>query len=205
MNNSRVTMLRPGYSAISSYSRVEILQLIQQRPDRTIAELTDATGLHANTVREHLQRLIEGGYVVGEAEHRTTRGRPRMLYSAVTDASASPVAARKVREAARRGDIMRRVLPGEPTSLPQDAVHQLDALLEDLGDAGFDPVVDEDELTVDLTPCRYAGTDPEHRATLCSVHLGLMDAVLEQSGGPLRVIGMEPSCDPTQCVVHLSR
>jgi predicted ArsR family transcriptional regulator len=52
---------RAGSSAISSFSRVEILALVQSRPERTIAELTAATGLHANTVREHLQRLTEGG------------------------------------------------------------------------------------------------------------------------------------------------
>ncbi len=75
---------RTGYSAISSYSRVEILALIQARPERTIAELTDATGLHANTVREHLQRLIEAGHVIQSTEHRITRGRPRTLYSAAT-------------------------------------------------------------------------------------------------------------------------
>lgn len=200
-----MTTVRPGYSAISSYSRVELLQLMQSRPQRTIAELTDATGLHANTVREHLQRLIEGGYVAAVREHRTTRGRPRMLYSAVTDAATSPVAQRKVREAAERGDLMRRVLPVEPTLLSDDAVHQLDALIDDLGDAGFEPLVDEDALTVDLSPCRYASEQPEHRDTLCAVHLGLMDAVLVQSGGPLRVDRIAPACDPTQCVVHLAR
>ncbi len=205
VNNGSMAIAAPGYSAISSYSRVEIMRLLQLRPQRTIAELTDATGLHANTVREHLQRLIDSGYVVGVPEHRTTRGRPRVLYSAVTDAESSPVARHKVREAARRGDLMRRVLPTEPTILPDDAVHQLDALLDDLGDAGFDPLVDEESLTVDLTPCRYAGAQPEQRETLCAVHLGLMDAVLVQSGGPLRVEGLAPGCDPTQCVVHLSR
>jgi predicted ArsR family transcriptional regulator len=200
-----MTTVRPAYSALSSYSRVELLRLMQSRPHRTIAELTDATGLHANTVREHLQRLIEGGYVVGVREHRTTRGRPRVLYSAVTDATTSPVAQRKARAAAERGDLMRRVMPSGPTDLPDEAVHQLDALIDDLGEAGFDPLVDEDALTVDLTPCRYASEQPEHRETLCAVHLGLMDAVLVQSGGPLRVDRLAPTCDPTQCVVHLSR
>ena len=56
-------MTRPAYSAISSYSRVRVLHLLQQRPQRTIAELCQSTGLHPNTVREHLQRLIDGGYV----------------------------------------------------------------------------------------------------------------------------------------------
>ena len=57
-----MTTGRPaGYSAISNYSRVEILHLVQDRPDRTVAELVSATSLHPNTVREHLQRLIDDG------------------------------------------------------------------------------------------------------------------------------------------------
>jgi predicted ArsR family transcriptional regulator len=203
-------MVRAGYSAISSYSRVRLLQLLQERPSRTIVELCDATGLHANTVREHLQRLMDGGYVVPETERRTTRGRPRVLYSAASGRTpaASPVARRRAADAARRGDLMRRVLPwtdAAAADLPTEAVHQLDALVDDLGDAGFEPRVDEDALTVDLSPCPHADSPAAHRGILCAVHLGLMDGVLAQAGGPLRVEGMTPSCDPAECVVRLSR
>jgi predicted ArsR family transcriptional regulator len=201
-------MARPAYSAISSYSRVQILHLLQERPSRTITELVDATGLHANTVREHLQRLIDGGYVVSEKEHRTTRGRPRVLYSAAIGegAASSPVAARRAHDAAVRGDLMRRVLPMTATGgLPAAEVHQLDALVDDLQDAGFDPLVDESALTVDLSPCPHAAAGMSDRATLCGVHLGLMDAVLAQAGGPLRVRCMAHAEGPAECVVLLDR
>jgi len=198
-----------GYSAISSYSRVEIMRLLQERPQRAIPELVEATGLHANTVREHVQRLIDAGYVIAETERRTTRGRPRVLYSAATgdDDASSPVAIRRAEAAARRGDLLRRLYgsdaaPGaDPMST--EALHQLDALVDDLGDAGFDPIVDERDLTVDLTPCPHAPSGT-HRGVLCGVHIGLMDAVLAQAGGPLRVEGIAPSCDPAQCVVQLT-
>ncbi len=194
-----------GYSAISSYSRVEILHLMQERPKRTIAELCEATGLHANTVREHLQRLIDGGYVVAEPEQRTTRGRPRVLYSAAgTQDASSPVAQRKVAEAARRGDVMRRVFGLEDESLPADAVHQLDALVDDLSAGGYEPVVDERALTIDLTPCEHAEAQASHRDVLCAVHLVLMQGVLTEAGGPLRIEGVMPTCDPTQCVIRLA-
>ena len=203
--------MTPGYSAISSYSRVEIMHLIQQRARRPIAELVEATGLHPNTVREHLQRLIEAGYVIAETERRTTRGRPRVLYTAATGEAAageaaaySPVAVQRAKDAARRGDLLRRVYPTDAGEvLPAGALHQLDALVDDLAEAGFDPLVDEDALTVDLTPCPHAPA-ADHRGTLCHVHIGLMDSVLAQAGGPLKVDGIAPSCDPSQCVVHLS-
>jgi len=197
---------RPPYGPISSASRVEILHLLQERPECTIAELCEATELHANTVREHLQRLIDAGYVLAETEHRTSRGRPRVLYRAATgtDAASSPIAQRKARDAAARGDLMRRIMPGTGTdSLPDDALHQLDALVGDLDEAGFDPLVDECGLTVDLTPCEHAAAQADHRDVLCQVHLGVMQGVLAEAGGPLAVEGMRPSCDPTVCVVQL--
>ncbi|WP_159499163.1 winged helix-turn-helix transcriptional regulator [Microbacterium sp. 18062] len=200
-------MTTATYSAISSYSRVQILHTLQKRGQRTITDLREATGLHANTVREHVQRLIDIGYIVAETEHRTTRGRPRVLYSAASGTrTASPIAVRKAREAAERGDLMRRIMPWTDTTdaaLPTDAVHQIDALVEDLVDAGFDPAIDESTLTVDISPCPHAEAAPEHRDTLCAVHLMLMDAVLSQAGGPLRVDAMAASCDPRQCVVRL--
>jgi predicted ArsR family transcriptional regulator len=196
------------YNALSSYSRVKILHALQLRGERTISELCAATGLHPNTVREHLQRLMDGGYVVSEGEDRHTRGRPRVLYSAASGAHrVSPVAQRKARAAAERGDLMRRVMPwtdaAADAALPTDAVHQLDALIEDLLDAGFEPGVDERTLTLDITPCPHADAQGDQRDTLCAVHLGLMDSVLAQAGGPLRVDTMAASCDPAQCVVRL--
>jgi predicted ArsR family transcriptional regulator len=43
-------------------------------------ELADALGLHANTVRLHLERLRDAGLVEAEAIHRGTVGRPQHHY-----------------------------------------------------------------------------------------------------------------------------
>ncbi|WP_458042425.1 MULTISPECIES: helix-turn-helix transcriptional regulator [Bacteria] len=198
-----------SYSAISNFSRVEILHLIQVAPRQTVAGLAAATKLHPNTVREHLERLLEAGHIVRETEHRTTRGRPRVLYSAATGAAeaSSPVARRKARAAAERGDIMRRVMPWTGASvgdLGTESTHQLDAIVDHLSESGFDPLIDERELTIDLTPCPHATAQSAHRDTLCSVHLGIMQGVLAEARGPLSVEGMRPSCDPTHCVVQLA-
>lgn len=193
------------YGPISSYSRVRILHLVQTRPERTIGELCEATGLHANTVREHLQRLIEGGYVIQATERRTTRGRPRTLYSAATGApdASSPVLRDKVAEAARRGDLMRRILAETDSELGREATYQLDALVEHLEESGFEPVVDEDRLTVELSPCPHAASTPEHRPMLCQVHLGLMQGVLTQAGGPLAAACVRAPRSPEECTVQL--
>lgn len=196
---------RPLYGPISTYSRVQILHLVQSRSERTIGELSAAIGLHANTVREHLQRLIEGGYVIQTTEHRTTRGRPRTLYSAATgtpDAS-SPIARDKVSAAARRGDLMRRMLPETASDLGGPATNQLDALIEHLEESGFEPVIDDAELTLDLTPCPHAAARPEDRPVLCHVHLSLMQGVLTEAGGPLVAECVRASAQPEECTVQL--
>jgi predicted ArsR family transcriptional regulator len=195
----------PVCGPISSFSRVQLLHQVQTRPQRTIGELCEATGLHANTVREHLQRLIEGGYVVQTTEHRTTRGRPRTLYSAATgegDAS-SPIARDKVTAAARRGDLLRRVLPGTASALGRAATYQLDALIEHLEESGFEPVVDDEQLTVDLSPCPHAAGRAEDRPMLCQVHLGLMQGVLTEAGGPLAAETVRTTAVPADCTVQL--
>lgn len=198
---------RPTYGPISSYSRVRILHLVQSQPHRTIGELCDATGLHANTVREHLQRLIDGGYVVQESEKRATRGRPRTLYSAATGApgASSSIAQEKVIAAARRGDLLRRAIPGAAgETLEEAATHQLDALVEHLEESGFEPLIDEGALTVDLSPCPHAAALPQHRPVLCQVHLGLMQGVLAQAGGPLLARCVRTTDQVNDCTVELA-
>ncbi|MGM7698785.1 helix-turn-helix transcriptional regulator [Microbacterium sp. A84] len=197
---------RPACGPISTYSRVQILHLVQSRPGRMISELCEATGLHQNTVREHLQRLIDGGYVIAEAEHRTTRGRPRTLYSAATGTpeASSSVARDKVTAAARRGDLMRRTMPVAASDLGQQATHQLDALIEHLEESGFEPVIDDEQLTIDLTPCPHAAARPEDRPVLCRVHLSLMQGVLTEAGGPLAADFVRDPALPQECVVQLA-
>lgn len=198
----------PVCGPISTFSRVQLLHaLFEAGSVRTLGQLCEATGLHPNTVREHLQRLIEGGYVIQATEHRTTRGRPRTLYTAATGAAdaSSPIARDKVSAAARRGDLLRRVLPGAASALGRDATYQLDALIEHLEESGFEPVVDDEQLTVDLSPCPHAAGRAEDRPMLCSVHLGLMQGVLTEAGGPLAAEAVRTSAIPADCVVQLRR
>ncbi|WP_448712453.1 helix-turn-helix transcriptional regulator [Microbacterium profundi] len=196
---------RPACGPISTFSRVQILHLVQSLSPRSIAELCEATGLHQNTIREHLQRLIEGGYIIASIEHRATRGRPRTLYSAATGApeASSSVARDKVTAAAHRGDLMRRAMPAIASDLGPAATYQFDALIEHLEESGFEPVIDDAQLTVDLTPCPHAAARPEGRPVLCRVHLGLMQGVLNEAGGPLSADFVHEPVTPAECTVQL--
>ena len=158
-------------------------------------------------MREHLQRLIDLGFVLQTTEHRTVRGRPRSLYRVAdgTPDASSPVARRKVRESAERGDLMRAVMPETVAEgLTTDEQHQLDAMIDHLDETGFDPTVDERDLTIDLSPCAHVQS-ANTETTRCAVHLSLIQSVLTEAGGPLAVGGMRPGCNPRDCVIQLLR
>jgi predicted ArsR family transcriptional regulator len=73
-----------AYRALASDKRVAMLHELQRSSESLgIDELAASVGLHVNTAREHLERLIDSGFVESQPEQRTTRGRPRILYRAV--------------------------------------------------------------------------------------------------------------------------
>jgi DNA-binding transcriptional ArsR family regulator len=66
-------------------------------------ELAERLGLHANTVRLHLDRLRDAGLIDAEAVHRGTVGRPQHLYFlAGAPGSVRPTGARLSRASSRR-------------------------------------------------------------------------------------------------------
>lgn len=99
--------------------------------------------------------------------------------------------------------MMRRILREDGSELGREATYQLDALIEHLEESGFEPVVDEEGLTVELSPCPHAAARPEHRPVLCQVHLGLMQAVLTQAGGPIATECVLATTRPEECTVQL--
>ncbi|WP_024287553.1 metalloregulator ArsR/SmtB family transcription factor [Cellulomonas sp. KRMCY2] len=91
-----------AYRALASESRVQILHVLQQGgAPLPVDEIAPAVGLHVNTAREHLDRLVASGFVHREPEVRTTRGRPRMLYRSVDRAAAATVDGRAREQLAR--------------------------------------------------------------------------------------------------------
>lgn len=72
------------HRALSGVSRVAVLDVLRtSRTPLDVPALAAAVGLHPNTVRSHLDRLLEVGLVSEAIEARTRPGRPRLLYTAV--------------------------------------------------------------------------------------------------------------------------
>lgn len=196
-----------AHRGLAQPSRLQVVALVMEQPGLSLADLSAQTGLHANTLRDHVRVLTEEGLIRSEVEHRATRGRPRALFYPVDATTVNEAAQRRVDDAKRHGDLLRRI---DPATTPDpaiaqdpDAVHQLDALYEHLDEQGLDPAPTADDLELALRPCAFHSLVAEHREVLCRVHEGLIRDVLDRAGGPVEVDRLLPLVNDHRCELML--
>src|SRR5690606_12362156 len=74
-----------------SAARVSLLETLQAQTEPVgIDALVSATGLHANTLREHLEGLRDLGLVTRSAAPASGRGRPAWRYAATQESADDP-------------------------------------------------------------------------------------------------------------------
>jgi predicted ArsR family transcriptional regulator len=136
-------------------SRRRVLQTLRAAPTAIgVQEVSDATGLHANTARFHLDGLVTAGLAQRHAEDRGRPGRPRTVYRAT--AAEDPTGMRNYRllsemltglitqalpepgpAAVAAGQVWGRFLAQQPAPLQRvdehEAVRRLTAVLADVG------------------------------------------------------------------------
>ena len=210
-------------------SRTRIYQLLQNDGGAMpVEDVALGVGLHVNTAREHLDRLVASGFIEREAEHRTTRGRPRILYRSVGSAAVAAVDARAReqlvrllldgygkamespgRAAEEAGEAWAGELgcPGASSSDDDaaDLEDQLGALRRHFEDLGFEPEFDMDTLELHLRHCPFEDVARDRRDVVCGAHAGLARGVLTRHEGPLSVDRLEPLVESQHCVLHLTR
>lgn len=204
-----------------SASRARLLDTLAAQPEpTTLAALVHATGLHANTVREHLEALERDGLVGRRRAAPAGRGRPAWLYhvtgagpgtaeyaglaaalaAAVRTSSAEP--ARDARVAGTSwGRDLARARGGARTRASAAAARQETVAL--LHELGFEPHADRRSTTVRLTRCpllEAAHRDPE---VVCAVHLGLVSGALEELGADPAGTELLPFAEPGACLLRL--
>lgn len=194
---------------LASARRLAILRLLRERGEPLlVTDVAEATGLHPNTAREHLDRLVAARFVARHVERRGTRGRPRLRYGLLRRPAAATADAR-FRAAFLEGAV-RATGSAADGGAPRDPVaaaasRQLAALELHLADLGFAPDPDDDAGLVHLRRCPYATLARERTELLCSVHLALARDVLAAEGGPVTVERLEPLVGPAHCLLHLGR
>lgn len=184
---------------LASRSRLAILRVLRRSSDPLLlTEVCEATGLHPNTAREHLDRLVAQGFVEREPERLGVRGRPRFRYRCALRPAAA-TADPRFREAFLQGAMVAGSA-GWPS-----AGRQLAALELHLADLGFDPEPDGPASCVHLRACPYTRLAGEETDLMCEVHLGLVQDVLAQEDGPVVATALEPFVGPNHCLLHLER
>jgi predicted ArsR family transcriptional regulator len=206
-------------------SRARVLGVLQDAGTALgVADVAEAVGLHPNTTRFHLDGLVEAGLVQRASEDRETPGRPRTLYSARPEAGrAGPRSYRLLAQiltsylasqarqpgaaALTAGTEWGRYLAQRPAPFRRATVEQAtDQLVQVLDEVGFAPeaVTSGRKRQVLLHHCPFREAAEQHREVVCSVHLGLMRGLLEESGAPLQAQRLDPFVEPSLCVAHLS-
>jgi predicted ArsR family transcriptional regulator len=161
-------------------------------------DLAEALGIHANTVRLHLERLREVGLVDVEAVHRGTVGRPQHLYflsagapglgfdppahallAGLLAALAERVGA-DAAEAAETG----RVWGGEAGKRTRSR-SCLGALEAELAKLGFEPALEADSATgrIEFLHCPFRELAEAYPELVCNLHRGLCEGLVDAVGG----------------------
>lgn len=201
--------------------RADLLAAITEAPAGVgIKDLADLTGIHENTVRFHLDRLLEEGLVERRPGTASGPGRPpltfvarqkrpgrdnyeliaQVLSASLSGSTADPGAA--AREAGRQWG---RAQVSGGAREQEGARSALVELVDLLREAGFAPELQptEEGATVRVHRCPFLSLSQEDQAVPCGVHLGLMEGALEAQGSAVRVSRLEPFVSPSVCVAQL--
>lgn len=181
------------------------------------SQLAQRLGVHANTVRFHLETLVAGGQVERAETDGRGPGRPPLLFRAVRrmdpagprhyqllaealahGLAGAPEPAARASEAGQAWGA--RLASAAPEGEP---VARLTGLLSELG---FDPELrqSDGETQVGLRHCPFLEAAEAHAEVVCPVHLGLMRGALEAWQAPITIDRLEPFVEPDLCLAHVA-
>ncbi len=195
--------------------------LRSQAEPTTLGALAAAAGLHENTVREHLDALVDSGLATRSRAEPSGRGRPAWLYEASEAAPAAVseyagLAAALARTIHERSSTPREDalaagwswgldLAGQRGAAPAATAaagrRQVVAMLDDLG---FAPEANSRATSVRLTRCPLLEAAHTYPDVVCAVHLGLTQAALEEYGAESAGARLLPFAEPGACRLHLT-
>lgn len=175
---------------------LDVLRDDDRRPGESglkVGDVAEALHLHANTVREHLDALVERGFAVRSRAPGTGRGRPAWLYRLAASSSDPRFSAYRGMSLALAAHLTRtsddpgadaRELGREwgrelGSAVGQDADQRI---VDDLDRLGFAPTAEADG-TLALTRCPLLDAARQYPEVTCQIHLGLIRGILDDDGG----------------------
>ncbi len=199
-----------------SAARATVLDRLRDQPEPlSVASLVAATGLHENTLREHLTALVRRGLVRRHRAVPAGRGRPAWLYelseeepagseyAGLATALAATVARTSedpARAAARAGQEWGRELARDRGVTPRSPGAAREEVLRLLDDLGFAPEsVPERPAEVRLTRCPLLEAAHRHPEVVCAVHLGIVRGTLTECGADPAGSALVPFAERGAC------
>lgn len=216
---------RPAATTTPKISRAQEAVLAAVREGSgpvTLADLSAATGLHANTLRGHLEALVAAGLVHSTTAPPSGRGRPATLWHAHMTTSAeyaglAAALAHTVKQtspeptvaAIEAGRVWGRQLAGVRRARETTPTDPHAGTIGVLRDLGFAPQpaasTDRDPGTrLRLTRCPLLEAAREEPTIVCNVHLGLIAGALEEFAAPDPDVQLTPFAEPGACTLWLS-
>lgn len=202
-----------------------ILQMLRStNSPLSIASIAEQLQVHPNTVRFHLDVLIDAGRVERLLGDASGPGRPPVLY-------------RASRSMNRNGPSNYRLLAGiltahlaasstDPTDEAielgrawgpslldtsqqhgaQTRARALTRLVGLLGELGFqpEPLQDPRATQVRIRHCPFLDLVDDHADVICPLHLGLMQGAMTAMKTSITVDKLEPFVEPDLCVAHVA-
>jgi predicted ArsR family transcriptional regulator len=194
------------------------LELARAPAPLATAQIAETLGLHANTVRPHLDRMREVGLLDVVTDAQGAVGRPQHRYSLATDAPslgfeppAFPVLARMLLRLAAHAQVPAADAvdagreQGVTAGRSRPAGTCAEALSQELAALGFDPesVVDDDSATIAFTRCPFRELAEANPDLVCSLHRGLVEGFIEARGDG-EVVAFHDLADRTPCQVEIA-
>jgi predicted ArsR family transcriptional regulator len=189
----------------------------------SILAIADALGVHANTVRFHLDSLVADGQVEQVEHGRKGPGRPPLMFAAVRQMDrggtrhyrvlAEILAAALASERNPRAKAVaagrawgRQVDPHSPPKRVASADEAIDRLVEMLDDLGFAPErrTAKGKQQVGLRHCPFLELAETRGSVVCPIHLGLMQGALETWAAPVSVERLDAFVEPDLCLAHVT-
>lgn len=199
-----------------------MLREVEARGAASVAELSEATGLHENTVRGHLERLCDDGFLRSERTQPSGRGRPSLRWHAVQVEEQDPYAslaialAKTLSEAdVDAANLMRAAGVSWGTHLAAkrqgESGDTLKLVFDVMQDQGFSPEHAEhpggEEAPSESTgrelllrSCPILEAAKGNTGVVCAAHRGLVEGLVRSRGDDLEV-GLEPFAAPDVCVL----
>jgi predicted ArsR family transcriptional regulator len=198
--------------------RRDVLTLLRDADaPMSIAAIAEKLDVHVNTVRFHLDALLEQEQIRRVTGARDKPGRPPQLFAAVrgmdpggprhyrllAEALAESVASKApgagTEEAGRT--MGAQLAAARSDAADGTAVEKLVDLLDDLG---FAPEADAGGAEISLRHCPFLEIARVRPEVICPIHLGLMQGAMTAWDAPFTVDGLRPFVESDRCVAQLS-